>query len=223
MFVLNSFLLHQDNIRMLLNVAAEQPDHELLLQKHFTALLSAAWRVNSRVEHQQNFPSSRNALYNHGSIFNSSVNQLTSNSSEESAKRMKRTNLGHSSKLLAAALHDASRRPDDRVSYSNLSDVAPFTGEQLVITLEFQKEEDDSFIQFPPIISLSIPGSAPLTSVNKDRAEAQHLRASTSTAENRFRYDFLQSRRWHWSACLVLTVFFFNSYLMTLKITALAA
>uniref|UniRef100_A0A6N2KFJ9 DNA helicase n=1 Tax=Salix viminalis TaxID=40686 RepID=A0A6N2KFJ9_SALVM len=178
----------EDNIRMLLNVAAEQPDHELLLQKHFTALLSAAWRVNSRVEHQQNFPSSRNALYNHGRVFNSSVNQLTSNSSEESAKRMKRTNLGHSSKLLAAALHDASsRRPDDRVSNSNLSDVAPFIGEQLEITLEFQKEEDDSFIQFPPIISLSIPGSAPLTSVNKDRAEAQHLRASTSTAENRFR------------------------------------
>ncbi|KAJ6704488.1 HELICASE SRCAP [Salix viminalis] len=178
----------EDNIRMLLNVAAEQPDHELLLQKHFTALLSAAWRVNSRVEHQQNFPSSRNALYNHGRVFNSSVNQLTSNSLEESAKRMKHTNLGHSCKLLAAALHDASsRRPDDRVSNSNLSDVAPFIGEQLEITLEFQKEEDDSFIQFPPIISLSIPGSAPLTSVNKDRAEAQHLRASTSTAENRFR------------------------------------
>jgi E1A-binding protein p400 len=111
---------------------------------------------------------------------------------------MKFTNLGHSSKLLADALHDASsRRPDDRVSYSNLSEVAPAIGEQLEITLEFQKEEDDSLIQFPPIISLSIPSSAPLTSVNKDRAEAHHLRASTSIAENRFRYDFLQSRRRH--------------------------
>ncbi|KAI5593489.1 hypothetical protein BDE02_03G017100 [Populus trichocarpa] len=178
----------EDNIRMLLNVAAEQPDHELLLQKHFTALLSAVWRVNSRAERQQNLSSSRNALYNHGRVFNSSVNQLPSNSSKESAKRMKFTNLGHSSKLLADALHDASsRRPDDRVSYSNLSEVAPAIGEQLEITLEFQKEEDDSLIQFPPIISLSIPSSAPLTSVNKDRAEAHHLRASTSIAENRFR------------------------------------
>ncbi|KAJ7002447.1 hypothetical protein NC653_007808 [Populus alba x Populus x berolinensis] len=169
-----------DNIRMLLNVAAEQPDHELLLQKHFTALLSAVWRVNSRAERQQNLSSSRNALYNHGRVFNSSVNQLPWNSSKESSKRMKFTNSGHSSKLLAAALHDASsRRPDDRVSYSNLSEVAPAIGEQLEITLEFQKEEDNSLIQFPPIISLSIPSSAPLTSVTKDRAEAHHLRAST--------------------------------------------
>ncbi|XP_073264263.1 protein PHOTOPERIOD-INDEPENDENT EARLY FLOWERING 1 isoform X3 [Populus alba] len=178
----------EDNIRMLLNVAAEQPDHELLLQKHFTALLSAVWRVNSRAERQQNLSSSRNALYNHGRVFNSSVNQLPWNSSKESSKRMKFTNSGHSSKLLAAALHDASsRRPDDRVSYSNLSEVAPAIGEQLEITLEFQKEEDNSLIQFPPIISLSIPSSAPLTSVTKDRAEAHHLRASTSIAENRFR------------------------------------
>ncbi|KAJ6932168.1 hypothetical protein NC651_007780 [Populus alba x Populus x berolinensis] len=178
----------EDNIRMLLNVAAEQPDHELLLQKHFTALLSAVWRVNSRAERQQNLSSSRNDLYNHGRVFNYSVNQLPSNSSKESSKRMKFTNWGHSSKLLADALHDASsRRPDDRVSYSNLSEVAPAIGEQLEITLEFQKEEDNSLIQFPPIISLSIPSSAPLTSVTKDRAEAHHLRASTSIAENRFR------------------------------------
>ncbi|CAK7357000.1 unnamed protein product [Dovyalis caffra] len=178
----------EDNIRMLLNVAAEKPDNELLLQKHFTALLASVWRVKSRVDHQQNLSSSRNALYNGGRVFNSSVNQLPWNSSKEPAKRMKFTNLGQSTKLLAAALHDASsRRPDDRVSYSNLSEEAPAIDEQLEVTLEFQKEENDSLTPFPPVISLSIPGSAPWTSVNKDRAAAHHLRPSTSIAENRFR------------------------------------
>ncbi|KAJ6963829.1 protein PHOTOPERIOD-INDEPENDENT EARLY FLOWERING 1-like isoform X2 [Populus alba x Populus x berolinensis] len=184
----------EDNIRMLLNVVAEQPDHELLLQKHFTALLSSVWRVKSHVENQQNMPSSRNALYNSGRVFNSSVNPLPWNSLRESAKRMKFTKLGQSTKLLAAALHDASsRRPGDRVSNSNVNEEAPAIGEKLEITLEFQKEENDYLIPFPPVISLSIPGSAPWTSVNKDRAVAHHLRASTSIAENRFRYVFLQS------------------------------
>jgi hypothetical protein len=192
---------------MLLNVAAEQPDHELLLQKHFTALLSSVWRVKSRVENQQNMPSSRNAHYNSGRVFNSSVNPLPWNSLRESAKRMKFTNLGQSTKLLAAALHDASsRRPGDRVSNSNVNEEAPAVGEKLEITLEFQKEENDYLIPFPPVISLSIPGSAPWMSVNKDRAAAHHLRASTSVAENRFRYVFLQSRRLHGSACVVWIV-----------------
>nr|XP_034903014.1 protein PHOTOPERIOD-INDEPENDENT EARLY FLOWERING 1-like isoform X2 [Populus alba]TKR84721.1 protein PHOTOPERIOD-INDEPENDENT EARLY FLOWERING 1-like isoform X4 [Populus alba] len=178
----------EDNIRMLLNVVAEQPDHELLLQKHFTALLSSVWRVKSHVENQQNMPSSRNALYNSERVFNSSVNPLPWNSLMESAKRMKFTNLGQSTKLLAAALHDASsRRPGDRVSNSNVNEEAPAIGEKLEITLEFQKEENDYLIPFPPVISLSIPGSAPWTSVNKDRVAAHHLRASTSIAENRFR------------------------------------
>ncbi|KAJ6947660.1 hypothetical protein NC651_002130 [Populus alba x Populus x berolinensis] len=178
----------EDNIRMLLNVVAEQPDHELLLQKHFTALLSSVWRVKSHVENQQNMPSSRNALYNSGRVFNSPVNPLPWNSLRESAKRMKFTNLGQSTKLLAAALHDASsRRPGDRVSNSNVNEEAPAIGEKLEITLEFQKEENDYLIPFPPVLSLSIPGSAPWTTVNKDRAAAHHLRASTSIAENRFR------------------------------------
>ncbi|XP_011046132.1 PREDICTED: protein PHOTOPERIOD-INDEPENDENT EARLY FLOWERING 1-like isoform X3 [Populus euphratica] len=178
----------EDNIRMLLNVVAEQPDHELLLQKHFTALLSSVWRVKSRVENQQNMPSSRNALYDSGRVFNSSVNPLPWNSLRESGKRMKFTNLGQGTKLLAAALHDASsRRPGDRVSNSNVNEEAPAIGEKLEITLEFQKEENDYLVPFPPLISLSIPGSAPWMSVNKDRAAAHHLRASTSIAENRFR------------------------------------
>ncbi|KAB5574368.1 hypothetical protein DKX38_001562 [Salix brachista] len=178
----------EDNIRMLLNVVAEQPDHELLLQKHFTALLSSVWKVKSCVENQQNLPSSRNALYNSGRVFNSSVNLLPSNSSRESAKRMKFTNLGQSSKLLAAALHDASsRRPDERVSNSKVNEEAPAIGEKLEITLEFPKEENDYLIQFPPVITLSIPDSAPWMSVSKDRVAAHHLRASTSLAENRFR------------------------------------
>lgn len=177
---------------MLLNIAAEQPDHELLLQKHFTALLSSVWRTTSRVDHRQNLSSSRNGLYIGGKFFNSSVHQMYWNAMKEPAKRMKFTNLGQGSKLLAAALHDAnSRRPDDRVRLSNQREDAPAIAEQLEITLEFPNEEEDSLNPWPPIINLSILGSDPPTSANKNTGEDNHLRASINVAESRFRYGFL--------------------------------
>lgn len=178
----------EDNVRTLLNVAAEQEDNELLLQKHFTALLSSVWRMKSRMECRQNFSSSRNGLYLDGRFF-SSVTQTSCKSTWEPARRVKFTNLGQSSKLLSAAIHDANSRQDDEVSNSDRREDGPVIIEQLDLTLEFQRELVDSTISFPPRVNLSIHGSDLETSVNKSTGEDRHLKDSqvAEVAENRFR------------------------------------
>ncbi|KAJ4847374.1 Protein PHOTOPERIOD-INDEPENDENT EARLY FLOWERING 1 [Turnera subulata] len=179
----------EDNVRLLLDVASAQPDHELLLQKHFTALLSSVWRTTtSRVDQRQNMLPSQNGLRMSGRFFNSSVNRVSWNSTKEPTTKMKFTNLKQSSKLLATALHDANtRRPDDRVYLPSHKEDAPSMTEQLEITLEFQKQEDDSLIPFPSLINLSLPGSDPTASLIEDTREDHHLRPSNDVAESRFR------------------------------------
>uniref|UniRef100_A0A2P2L6V3 DNA helicase n=1 Tax=Rhizophora mucronata TaxID=61149 RepID=A0A2P2L6V3_RHIMU len=175
----------EDNIRMLLNVAAEQPDNELLLQKHFTALLSSVWRTRSSAEHSQNISSSRNGFYFGGRLF-SSVNHISWKSIKLPPKRTKLSNFGQGSKLLAAALHDANGgKSDNGLSLANQREDAPVITDCLEITLEFQKEEGDSLILLPPVINLTIPGSEPHISANRDTED--HLRTSTNMAESRFR------------------------------------
>ncbi|KAG2686940.1 hypothetical protein I3760_09G030300 [Carya illinoinensis] len=176
----------EDNIRMLLDFAAEQPDRELLLQKHFTALLSSVWKVTSRVDCRPSLPSSRNGLY-FGGRFLTSVRQISKNS-REPLERMKFTNLGQSRKKLAAALHDAYyRQPDDRVSLCNRGDDMSAATEQLEVTIEFQKEMGDSAVDFPSVISLSISREDAPPSVSEINGDDQHLKAFRNMAENRFR------------------------------------
>eukprot|EP00257_Ricinus_communis_P018634 XP_015577402.1 protein PHOTOPERIOD-INDEPENDENT EARLY FLOWERING 1 isoform X1 [Ricinus communis] len=177
----------EDNIQKLLNFATEQPDHELLLQKHFTALLSSVWRMTSRTDRQPHFSSSRNGLYFGGRLF-SSFNQISLNSMKEPAKRMRITNLSESSRLLASALHEANSRPmDDTVSILNRMENVPSTSEQLEITLEFEKEETDSLVPLPPVINLSIPLSDSQRFITKDVGEENRIKASMNVAESRFR------------------------------------
>ncbi|KAJ8767933.1 hypothetical protein K2173_020873 [Erythroxylum novogranatense] len=176
----------EDNIRMLLNVAAEQPDNELLLQKHFTFLLSSIWRTRSRIEHSQNLSYSRNGLYYGGRYINSYADQISSNLTKEPQRRMKFTNVGQC-KLLVAALHDSNNRHlDDAASLPNQIEDAPAISEHLEVTLEFQQEETDSMFPVPPVLHFSIPGSDRQASVDED-VKDHLLRTSTNTAESRFR------------------------------------
>ncbi|GAV63949.1 SNF2_N domain-containing protein/Helicase_C domain-containing protein/HSA domain-containing protein [Cephalotus follicularis] len=178
----------EDNIRMLLNVAAEQPDNELLLQKHFTALLSSVWRSRSRNDRCQDLSSTRNGLSFGGKSLNS-VHHPSRKFMKEPAQRMEFTNLGQSWKLLEVALRDAnSKQQGDKDSFSESSEDIGFSAEQLDLTLEFPMEKDDSMIPMPPIINLSIYGSDPPTFMNKAIGE-EHLKASQFQylAENRFR------------------------------------
>ncbi|XVE90682.1 hypothetical protein DITRI_Ditri20bG0096500 [Diplodiscus trichospermus] len=179
----------EDNIRMLLNFAAEQPDPELLLQKHFTALLSSVWRTTGqrRPEGQQNVPSSRNGVRLGGRFRSPFLSRMPQDFTKGPAQRMKFSNLQECSKLVSAALYDASNRQlSDTVCFPDSAD-SPVTVESLEITLEIQREGGDSMIPFPPVINLSVYGSNSVTSINKTPGEDLCLKASKLVAENRFR------------------------------------
>ncbi|CAN6689036.1 unnamed protein product [Malus baccata var. baccata] len=194
----------EDNIRMLLNVAADQPNTEFLIQKHFTALLSAVWKVTSHKDRRKNLPSSQNGLYFGGSIFSPS-NQKSQTPMMERTERMKLTNFGHGTKLVAAALNDASNRQgtklvpaalndassrcdNDTVFRPNLGKDSSIESERLDITLEFQGAKDDTMDELPSVLNLSISDSDRFPSLNK-ATEDHHLRKSSNVnlAENRFR------------------------------------
>ncbi|XWS58915.1 hypothetical protein CRYUN_Cryun08bG0075400 [Craigia yunnanensis] len=177
----------EDNIRMLLNFAAGQPDHELLLQKHFTALLSSVWRATCRPEHQKIVSSSRNGVRLGGRFLSPFFSHRPQDYAKEPAQRMKFTNLRECSKLLSAALHDASNRQRSDIVFLSDREDSPVIAESLEITLEIQRESGDPMITFPPIINLPIYGSNPVTSKSKTAGEDLHLKATKVVAENRFR------------------------------------
>lgn len=169
---------------MMLNVAAEQTDNELLLQRHFTALLSSVWRVKSRTQCRQDLPSSRNGFYFGGRFFSP-----FNHTKEPPAHRIKFTNLGQNRKLLFAALNEAScSSQEDRVSHSGPREDSLVITEQLDVTLEFPRELNDSITPFPPAINLPVYGSDSQTSVNKVPGEDNHLKVTQDVAESRFRY-----------------------------------
>ncbi|KAL5545473.1 hypothetical protein UlMin_005160 [Ulmus minor] len=175
----------EDNVRILLDVAAEQPDRELLIQKHFTALLSSVWKMKSRTNRQQNHSSSQNSLFFGGRLF-TSVNQNSRTPIKEPAERMKFTNSGQSSRLLAAVLHDAgNRQQDERAAPSNHREEALTNVDRLEVILEFDREMDDQIDPLPSSLKLSIT-SDPQLSLRTDKEE-DHLRAFCDVAENRFR------------------------------------
>ena len=173
---------------MLLDVASEQPNRELLLQKHFYALLSSVWKVASHVDRRQNPSPTSNGLYFDQSFF-TSIGQHSQNSLKKPSERMTFSNLAPSKKLLAAALDDTrSRLENDQMFLSNHGEDRPLSTDQLDITLEFQKEESDALSSFPSVINLSIQGTESLPSLNKQRGEDDHLKVFSSVGENRFRY-----------------------------------
>ena len=182
----------------MLDIAAEQPDTELLLQKHFTALLSSVWKMTHRNERQKKFASSLSLVF--GGRFFNSVNQISHISVKEPTERMKWQN----SRLLGAILHDVgSWRHDDRASPSNhrmrqqddrassssscFREDASVNAERLEVTLEFEREIEDTLDPLPSFLNLSIIGSDPPSSLSRDENEDHHLRSSYDVAENRFR------------------------------------
>lgn len=172
---------------MLLDVASEQVNRELLLQKHFFALLSSVWKVASHVDRRRNPLPTCNGLYFDQSFY-TSIGQPSQNSLKKSSKRMTFTNLAQSKKLVAAALDDiTTRQVNDKVILSNQGEDMPVSADQLDITLEFTKEDSDVLSSFPSVINLSIIGTEPTPSLNKLTGE-DDLKVGLFIAENRFRY-----------------------------------
>lgn len=177
---------------MLLNFAADQPDPELLLQKHFTALLSSVWRTGGcRHVYRQNVSSSQNGVRLGGRFLNPFPSHIPLDSAKEPARRMKFANLPECSKLLSAALHDASNRQQSNTALLPNREDSPVFVESLEVTLEIQGDSADSMIPLQPVMSLSIYGSDPVTFVNKTPREDLNLKASKLVAEKRFRYSYL--------------------------------
>lgn len=173
---------------MLLDAASEQVNRELLLQKHFFALLSSVWKVASHGDRRQNPSATCNGVYFDQS-FCTSIGQHSQNSLNKPSEKMTFTNLAQSKKLLAAALDDLrSRQENDKIFLSNQGEDIPVSADELDITLEFQKEESDSLSSFPSVIKLSIYGNEAPPSLNKQTREDDHLKVCFSAAENRFRY-----------------------------------
>ncbi|XP_057965838.1 protein PHOTOPERIOD-INDEPENDENT EARLY FLOWERING 1 isoform X2 [Malania oleifera] len=178
----------EDNIRTLLEVTTELPDSESLLQKHFTALLYSVWRMKYRFDGRQSLTSSQNGFNYGGRLFNNTLNQTSQHSVKELPEKMKFNNSGQSIKLLAAALHDvSSKKLGDAVSLFDQMEEASVIREQLEITLEFQREKDDSMVAMPSVVNLVIYGSDMPSSANKPFGEDLRLKSPGDMAESRYR------------------------------------
>ncbi|CAK9140298.1 unnamed protein product [Ilex paraguariensis] len=177
----------EDNIRMLLDVAAELPDHEPLVQKHFFALLSSVWRVKSCHERQKSLLPSQNGIFSGGKAYNSTFNHISRNIKGPSGK-MRFTNVSLSSKLVVAALYDCHGvQQEDRVSVFNQREEAAANADQLEITLEPQGGREDPMILLPPVINVSICGLGPPPSANMPTGQNLWFKSSQNMAETRLR------------------------------------
>lgn len=173
----------EDNIRVLLGITSELPDHEPLLQKHFFAVLSAAWRNLSRSSHRGNALFVQNGFYSSRKLFASISNQ---NSLGKSHERLGFTNMHQCGKLVAAALNsDSSLQTDDRLPTINHREEIPVDKERLDLTLEPEGDRDES-LPLPSVINVSILDADP-SSFKMYAGEDRHFKSSRGAVESRFR------------------------------------
>ncbi|MCE2055141.1 hypothetical protein HAX54_042057 [Datura stramonium] len=174
----------EENVRLVLDIASEIPDHEPLVQKHFFALLSSVWKVQE--SHTNTFSSSQTGFYHAGSLFTPIMNGvLTNYSMVPPVKRF--SNLSVCAKLVAVALSDQqSAQNDERVEICDQREEASFPAEHLDITLEFGAEKDDKTIPLLDPITVKILGPESSTSPRMTIAEHHHFKSSQIMAENRF-------------------------------------
>ncbi|KAF9602898.1 hypothetical protein IFM89_032638 [Coptis chinensis] len=167
------FKVTEDSVRTLLDVASELPDNELLLQKHFTAVMSSVWRARSRVDRWQSVSSSLQNNYFRKSIqpprkFNFAVS-------------------GQSSKLVSAALRDVNTKEQDAVFPPRQNTKEALTEvDKLEVTLELLADKEDFGTPLPSTVNLSIFGSDPPLPTNSNGGVLL-LDSSWNAAENRFR------------------------------------
>ncbi|XP_075490828.1 LOW QUALITY PROTEIN: protein PHOTOPERIOD-INDEPENDENT EARLY FLOWERING 1-like [Primulina tabacum] len=173
----------EDNMRVLLSVASELRDHEPLLQKHFFAAVSAAWRL-SRPSLKKGSLSTQNGFYSSpqfGTTFNHQ------NPSRKSSEMLEFTNLYQCGVLVAAALDgDCSHQTNERSNIVNQSNKLLAAKERLDITLALQGERDE-ITPLPSIVDLSILGPEPPPSSKMLASENGNFKSSWSLVENQFR------------------------------------
>ncbi|KAL7138579.1 hypothetical protein ABFS83_10G173600 [Erythranthe nasuta] len=165
----------EDNIRVLLGIASEIPDHEPLLQKHFFAVLSASWSSNHKKSNTLSF---QNGFYK--------LSSETNHQRSKTPQRLEFTNLHQCGKLVASALSsDSTRQTDIGSSIFNQREEFLVPQERLNLTLEIQGQINDD-PPLPPVVNLSIPGLDPSPSLKMYAGEARHIKSSHT--ENQFRH-----------------------------------
>ncbi|KAI4319598.1 hypothetical protein MLD38_033179 [Melastoma candidum] len=173
----------EDQVKMLLDVIVELPNNELLLQRHFTALLASVWKVTSREYPQKSVLLPRNDFHRNGMILGS-VNYVCRHPLLNNVGNVKMVNLNRSREVVAAALHDPHQLsemvglPEKQVESSSQTQE-----EFLEITLELQQQKDE-YDPLPSIIKLPVYGPPPLPSMT---AEHNQVKSSGDILESRFR------------------------------------
>ncbi|CAN4095126.1 unnamed protein product [Withania somnifera] len=171
----------EENVRLVLDIASEIPDHESLVQKHFFSLLSCVWKEQKN--HINTFSSSQNGFYHSGSSFTPIISP--NYSMGPPVKRF--SNLSVCAKLVAVALSDQqSAQSDERVSICDQREAASFPAEHLDITLEFGAAKDDKTIPLLYPVTVKILGPESPLSPRVKIAEHHHFKSSQIMAEKRF-------------------------------------
>ncbi|XP_020085595.1 protein PHOTOPERIOD-INDEPENDENT EARLY FLOWERING 1-like isoform X2 [Ananas comosus] len=168
----------EDQVRILLNVTSELPDNELLLQKHFFAILSSVWRAKWPLELHQSIPCLRSDLY--------SCRLLSDpNKSTRLTENVTPMNTRPNSRLVMMALSDVSmQRQEEPVVLSSKLEAHI---NQLELTLEFPMENSDNDFAFPPSVSISVSGQEQLQQAEEPVGQCLLAASSCRIAENRFR------------------------------------
>ncbi|XP_055801077.1 protein PHOTOPERIOD-INDEPENDENT EARLY FLOWERING 1 isoform X1 [Solanum dulcamara] len=174
----------EENVRLVLDIASEIPDHEPLVQKHFFVLLSSVWKMRKNLTNT--FSSSQNGFFHSGNLFTPITNRVSTNySMGPPVKRF--SNSSVCAKLVAVALADQqSAQSDERVPICDQREEASFPAEHLDITLEFGAEKDDETIPLLDPVTVKILGPGSPSFPRMTIAEHHHFKSSKIMAENRF-------------------------------------
>lgn len=171
----------EDQIRALLNVTSELPDNELLLQKHFVAIISSVWRANCRVDARQSMACSKVGFYPNKNFSDSSLKKFP-----RLTEKMSLTNLRECSKLVSRALVDVHNSHEDPMIVTNkLNSNSGF--EHMDLILSFPRNSVDSESAFPLAVSVSIHSPVLLEEANEPPCQSLLAEPSCMIAESRFR------------------------------------
>ncbi|XP_011622082.2 protein PHOTOPERIOD-INDEPENDENT EARLY FLOWERING 1 isoform X1 [Amborella trichopoda] len=178
----------EDHVHWLLDVASDQPDNELLLQKHFTAILSSVWRARSCYDHIHGPMASRNSC-------SLGRGQISDKLKREPARRFLALS-SRSSKLVSMALNSSfGIEPREHPVNYFWQQVPPTPSmenrkgsETLEIRLVLGNGKDDWGEGFPSNIDLLISGSDPEQPAPQEQLSKNLLpQLSCQIAEVRFR------------------------------------
>uniref|UniRef100_A0A0E0CQ01 Protein PHOTOPERIOD-INDEPENDENT EARLY FLOWERING 1 n=1 Tax=Oryza meridionalis TaxID=40149 RepID=A0A0E0CQ01_9ORYZ len=157
----------EDQTQMLLNVISELPNNELLLQKHFMAVLSSVWRSKSARE-SHCIMSYSNTLQKPGRL----------------SENWSMTNFRPNFNLVRTALADAQVQcPRMVVPTSNHESRRNF----LELELDFLTDQHDNEANFPSVVNVSILEPEPLKHAVEPVEHSLLSTLSYRHAENRFR------------------------------------